>query len=99
MFRLAFWLGVILVLLPANEQQQACLYGVATSAVERITTLAEFGYRLVRDLKRQDDATTPPPGTGAARKVDQRGTPAPMDMQPAWRGSGPRSMASSATSA
>jgi hypothetical protein len=90
LFRLAFWLGVILVLLPANEQQQACLYGVATSAVERMTTLAEFGNRLVRDLSNKDDATTPPPGAGPASKVDQRGTLAPMDMQPAWRGPRPR---------
>ncbi len=100
MFRLAFWLGVILVLLlPANQQQQACLYSVATSAFERVTTLAEFGYQLVRDLKGQDEATTPPSGTGAASKIDQRGTLAPMDMHPAWRGPGPHSMARSATSA
>ena len=78
MFRLAFWLGVILVLLPANQQQQACLYSVATSAFERVTALAEFGYQLVRDLNRQDEATTPPPGTGAASEIDQRGTLAPM---------------------
>jgi hypothetical protein len=76
MFRLAFWLCVILVVLPANEQQQACLYSVGTSAFERVTALADFGYRLVRDLanKHQDDATTSPPGAGAARKIDQRGT-------------------------
>ena len=114
LFRLAFWLSVILVLLPADEQQQARLYGAATSAFERATTFcdrnaetcataseawsslrkkAEFGYRLARDLanKRQgtDEASTPPP-PGAASKVDSRGTLSPMDMQPAWRGPGPR---------
>jgi hypothetical protein len=94
MFRLAFWLGVILVLLPANEQQQACLYSVARSAFERVTTLAEVGYQLVRDFNRQDEPT-PRSSMGAASKIDQRGRLAPMDMQPAWRGLGPHSMTSS----
>jgi len=39
--RLAFWLGVIVLLLPADEQQQARLYGTATSAFERATTFCE----------------------------------------------------------
>jgi hypothetical protein len=39
--RLAFWLGVVVLLLPADEQQQARLYGTATNAVERVTTFCD----------------------------------------------------------
>jgi hypothetical protein len=37
----AFWLGVIVLLLPTDAQQQARLYTTATSAVERATTFCD----------------------------------------------------------
>ena len=39
--RLAFWLGVAVLLLPTDAQQQARLYTTATSAVERATTFCD----------------------------------------------------------
>lgn len=39
--RLAFWLGVVVLLLPTDEQQQARLYGTAGTAVERVTTFCD----------------------------------------------------------
>lgn len=39
--KLAFWLGVVVLLLPADEQQQARLYGTASTAVERVTTFCD----------------------------------------------------------
>ncbi len=40
-FKLAFWLGVIVLLLPTDAQQQARLYTTATAAVERATTFCD----------------------------------------------------------
>jgi hypothetical protein len=39
--KLAFWLGVVVMLLPSDEQQQARFYTTATSAVERVTTFCD----------------------------------------------------------
>jgi len=39
--KLAFWLGVIVLLLPSDAQQQARLYGTATAAVERASTFCD----------------------------------------------------------
>jgi hypothetical protein len=39
--KLAFWLGVIVLLLPADEQQQARLYGTASTTVERVVTFCD----------------------------------------------------------
>ena len=43
--KLAFWLGLLVLLLPSDEQQQARLYGTATTAVERVTTFCERNAR------------------------------------------------------
>jgi Family of unknown function (DUF5330) len=43
--KLAFWLGVVVLLLPSDEQQQARLYGTATTAVERVTTFCDRNAR------------------------------------------------------
>ena len=39
--KLAFWLGVIVLLMPTDAQQQARLYTTATAAVERATTFCD----------------------------------------------------------
>jgi hypothetical protein len=39
--KLAFWLGVLVLLLPTDAQQQARLYSVAVSTVERATTFCD----------------------------------------------------------
>jgi hypothetical protein len=39
--RVAFWLGVVVLLLPTDEQQQGRLYRTATTAVERATTFCD----------------------------------------------------------
>ncbi len=39
--KLAFWIGVAVLLLPTDAQQQARLYTTATSAVERATTFCD----------------------------------------------------------
>ena len=39
--RLAFWLALIVLLLPADERQQARLYGTATTAIERAITFCD----------------------------------------------------------
>lgn len=39
--RMAFWLGLVVLLLPADERQQARLYGTASSTVERVTTFCD----------------------------------------------------------
>jgi hypothetical protein len=43
--KMAFWLGVVVLLLPSDEQQQARLYGTATTAVERVTTFCDRNAR------------------------------------------------------
>ena len=43
--RLTFWLGVAVMLLPSDAQQQARLYGTATTAVERVTTFCDRNAR------------------------------------------------------
>jgi hypothetical protein len=44
--RLAFWVGLIVLLLPTDERQQARLYETATNAVERTTTFCERNARV-----------------------------------------------------
>ena len=39
--KLAFWIGVAVLLLPTDAQQQARLYTTAVSAVERATTFCD----------------------------------------------------------
>ena len=39
--RLAFWLGLAVVLLPTDEAQQAKLYGAAVATVDRVSTFCE----------------------------------------------------------
>jgi len=41
LIRLVFWIGLIVVLLPTDERQQARLYGTAVATVERITTFCD----------------------------------------------------------
>jgi len=43
--KLAFWLGVVVLLLPTDAQQQARLYGTATATVERVTTFCDRNAR------------------------------------------------------
>src|SRR5262249_28834939 len=43
--KLAFWLGVVVMLLPTDEQQQARFYATATTAVERATTFCDRSAR------------------------------------------------------
>jgi hypothetical protein len=43
--KLAFWLGVVVLLLPSDEQQQARLYNTATTTVERVTTFCDRNAR------------------------------------------------------
>jgi hypothetical protein len=40
-FRVAFWLGLVVLLLPTDERQQARLYGTAVATVERVTTFCD----------------------------------------------------------
>ncbi len=41
LLRLAFWLGLIVLLLPSDEHQQAQLYSNAVATVERVTTFCD----------------------------------------------------------
>ena len=41
LIRLAFWLGLLVLLLPTDERQQARFYTTALAAVERATTFCE----------------------------------------------------------
>jgi hypothetical protein len=41
LIRLAFWLGLAVLLLPTDERQQARLYGNAMATVQRIATFCE----------------------------------------------------------
>jgi hypothetical protein len=41
LFRIVFWLGVLILLLPTDEHQQAKLYETAAASVERLTTFCE----------------------------------------------------------
>jgi Family of unknown function (DUF5330) len=43
--KLAFWLGVVVLLLPSDEQQQARLINTATTTVERVTTFCDRNAR------------------------------------------------------
>lgn len=43
--KLAFWLGLVVLLLPTDAQQQARLYTTATAAVERVTTFCDRNAR------------------------------------------------------
>jgi hypothetical protein len=41
LLRLAFWLAVLVFLLPSDPQQQARLYAAATTAMERVATFCD----------------------------------------------------------
>jgi hypothetical protein len=41
LIRVAFWLGLVVLLLPTDERQQARLYGTAVATVERVSTFCE----------------------------------------------------------
>ena len=41
LIRVAFWLGLVVVLLPTDERQQARLYNTAVASVERVTTFCD----------------------------------------------------------
>jgi Family of unknown function (DUF5330) len=41
LFRIVFWLGLAVLLLPTEEQQQARLYETAAASVERIVTFCD----------------------------------------------------------
>jgi hypothetical protein len=41
LLRLAFWLAVLVFLLPSDPQQQARLYATVTTALERVTTFCD----------------------------------------------------------
>ena len=41
LIRVAFWLGLVVVLLPTDERQQARLYNTAVTTVERVTTFCD----------------------------------------------------------
>ena len=41
LIRVAFWLGLIVLLLPTDERQQARLYSSVSAAVERVTTFCD----------------------------------------------------------
>ena len=41
LIRVAFWLGLVVVLLPTDERQQARLYSAAVATVERVTTFCD----------------------------------------------------------
>lgn len=43
--KLAFWLGLVVLLLPTDAQQQARLYTTATATVERVTTFCDRNAR------------------------------------------------------
>ena len=46
LLRMAFWLGLVVLLLPSDEQQQARLYQAAVSTVERATTFCDRNARV-----------------------------------------------------
>jgi Family of unknown function (DUF5330) len=41
LIRVAFWVGLAVLLLPTDERQQARLYGTAIATVERVTTFCD----------------------------------------------------------
>ncbi|SRR5581483_11049108 len=41
LIRVAFWLGLVVLLLPTDERQQARLYGTAVATVERVSTFCD----------------------------------------------------------
>src|SRR5439155_16584191 len=41
LIRVAFWLGLVVLLLPTEERQQARLYNTAVESVERVATFCE----------------------------------------------------------
>jgi len=41
LIRIAFWLGVLILLLPTEERQQAKLYETAAATVERVATFCD----------------------------------------------------------
>ena len=45
LIRAAFWIGLVVLLLPTDERQQARLYSAATATVERVTTFCDRNAR------------------------------------------------------
>jgi hypothetical protein len=41
LIRVAFWLGLVVLLLPTDERQQARFYSTVAAAVERVTTFCD----------------------------------------------------------
>ena len=52
LIRLAFWLGLVVLLLPTDERQQARLYGTAVATVERVTTFCDRNAQALRRRRR-----------------------------------------------
>ena len=88
--KLTFWLGLAVLLLPTDAQQQARLYTTAASAWATFLKKAEFGARLVGDMisssGRQVPDASPAPKHNTGADAAPRGTLSSADMQPAWRG-------------
>jgi len=45
LIRAAFWIGLVVLLLPTDANQQARLYGAAAATVERVTTFCDRNSR------------------------------------------------------
>ena len=100
LFRIVFWLAVVVMLLPTEERQQAKLYETAAVTVERLATFcdrnasacaagAEAWSAFLKKAEFGARATGPaaaePRPTPAARNTLSRD-----DLGPTWRGHPPR---------
>jgi hypothetical protein len=99
LIRLAFWLGLVVLLLPTDERQQARFYTTAIATVERATTFCERNTQACAVAAQlwaasQPFARTEPAGSPAHVRPKaepklppgERGTLTPADKTPAWRG-------------
>jgi Family of unknown function (DUF5330) len=49
LIRLAFWIGLAVLLMPTDERQQARLYGTVVAAVESVTTFCDRNAQVCTD--------------------------------------------------
>jgi hypothetical protein len=96
--KLAFWLGVLVLLLPTDAQQQARLYSVAVSTVERATTFCDRNGRTC-EMAGEAWATFLKKAEFAARLVGDLITSQGRQTGPEGPAAGPQGPAGAASSA
>src|SRR5215471_13335608 len=93
LIRVAFWLGLVVLLLPTDERQQARLYNTALATVERATTFCERNAQACTVAAQLWATFLKKAEFGARMAVDLMSSGGHPDVEGSQRGQPPRSPA------